>query len=185
VVPSPQSERIFDIFFPSGRCRNSKEMRKPLMIPARPPRKTVRLKDAFEGKLTRGARCRSCAANRRYPPSSTLRPQPDPGRPSACWPTPTDSEVHQQFCHRLPIARAPLHWSTLRRSVRRLGSRTLPDGLSTRNVPRRDRTERNRDMSRSGSDAADKPGEMTAAPGGDLSEGPDTDVRSTRCGAGS
>lgn len=31
-------------------------------------------------------------------------------------------------------------------------------------------------MSRSVSDAADKPGEMTPAPGVDLSEGPDTDV---------
>jgi mannose-6-phosphate isomerase-like protein (cupin superfamily) len=31
-------------------------------------------------------------------------------------------------------------------------------------------------MSQSGSDAADEPGEMTPAPGADLSEGPDTDV---------
>ena len=31
-------------------------------------------------------------------------------------------------------------------------------------------------MSRSGSDEADKPGEMTPAPGADLPEGPDTDV---------
>jgi mannose-6-phosphate isomerase-like protein (cupin superfamily) len=31
-------------------------------------------------------------------------------------------------------------------------------------------------MSRSGSDAADKPSEMTPAPGADLPEGPDTDV---------